>query len=178
MYNKLIEEIKKMKGNVLVICLDDKITSAFEKNYNVNLYSISNSNSKSTSFFKKSKRMKTKKGKTINIKRLKKYLNKKTLDYIIINFDEIIDYYKFIIRDSIALSKNKIIIYSNNTDKDFITYRYKRYNIDYSVVDYKNGYIIDINNKDNRSNYLKNKIYFLKDSFYNVAEFIGNILIS
>ena len=40
MYNRLIELIKKTKGNVLTIGLDDKLISAFDKNNNVNLYSI------------------------------------------------------------------------------------------------------------------------------------------
>ena len=178
MYNKLIEEIKHIKGNVLVMCLDDKLLDAFNKNNNVNLYSISNDDNQS-GLLKKSKRMKANNGKNINIKKLKKYINKKTVDYILINMEKVMTYYKYIIRDTIYLNRNKIIIYlSDDIDKDFVISRYKRYNVDVEVTKYKNGYIIDIKNNDNKNHLLKNKVYFIKDTFYNIAEFIGNILVS
>ena len=45
-------------------------------------------------------------------------------------------------------------------------------------MDYKNGYIIAIDNKNGKNNFLKDKLYFIKDTLYNFAEFIGNILVS
>ena len=40
MFNKLEDIIKNIEGNVLSICLDDKLMNAFEKNNKINLFSI------------------------------------------------------------------------------------------------------------------------------------------
>jgi len=177
MFKKLEELIKKIQGNVLVIGLDDNLLDKFEKNNKVNLYSIYSS--KSDGIFSKTKKKKTNKGKVINIKKLRKYINKKSVDYIICNIEELKEYYKYIIRDTIYLNNNIIYIYSSNeTDKDFFIKKYKRYNVEITCVEYKNGYIITIDNKNGKNNYFKDKLYFIKDTFYNAAEFIGNILIS
>lgn len=177
MFNKLSEIIKKLEGNVLVIGLDNTLIDKFEKNNKINLYAIYSNNSKS--ILSKSKRKQTNKGKTINIKKLRKYINKKSVDYLICNFDEIKDYYKYIIKDTIYLNNNTIYIYSSNeTDKDFIINKYKRYSIEIDYKEYKNGYLLTIDNKNSKNNFIKDLLYFIKDTFYNIAEFIGNLLIS
>ena len=183
MFNRLNNLIKDFKGNVLVIGLDDKSLSYFNKNNKINLYSISKDYSKSGIFKKKNKVLYNEKnlnkGKNINIKKLRKYINNKSIDYLILNMDEIIEYYKYIIRDTINVSNNKIYIYaSNNISKDFIISRYKRYNVDIDITDYKDNYLITIDNKNIKNNFIKNKIYFIKDTLYNIAELIGNILAS
>ena len=177
MFNRLEELIKKVEGNILVIGLDDRLLSAFDKNNRVNLYSIYSQTNKSG--FGNSKKKKTNKGKSINIKKLRKYINKKSVDYLFINYGEIAKYYKHIIKDTIYLNNNIIYIYSSNEyDKDFIINLYKRYNVKIECVDYKNGYILTINNKNGKNNFFKDKLYFWKDTFYNIAETIGNILIN
>lgn len=177
MFNKLGEIIKKIQGNVLVIGLDDNLIDKFEKNNKVNLYAIYSN--KSTGIFSKNKKKKTNKGKTINIKKLRKYINKKSVDYLIYNFDEIKEYYKYIIKDTIYLNNNIIYVYcSNEIDKDFLISRYKRYNVEIEYVEYKNGYLFTINNKNGKNNFIKDILYFIKDTFYNIAELIGNLLIS
>ena len=177
MFKKLEEIIKNIEGNVLVIGLNDNLLNKFDKNNKVNLYSIYSN--KSSEAFSKSKKKQTNQGKTINIKKLKKYINKKSVNYIICNFEEIKEYYKYIIKDTIYLNNNTIYVYSSNeTDKDFLINKYKRYNVEIKVIQYKNGYILTIDNKNGKNNYLKDKLYFIKDTFYNMAEIIGNVLIS
>lgn len=177
MFNKLEEIIKKIEGNVLVIGIDDKLVDKFDKNNKVNLYQIYSN--KTEGIFSKSKKKQTNKGKTINIKKLRKYINKKSVDYLICNFEEIIQYYKYIIKDTIYLNNNIIYIYSSKKiDKDFIIEKYKRYNVKISFTDYKNGYIITINSKNAKNKYFKDKLYFIKDTLYNIADLIGNIMIS
>jgi len=178
MFNRLEEIIKKTKGNVLVIGLENKLLDIFDKNNKVNLYSIA-SGSNSGGLFGNPKKRATNKGKTINIKRLRKYINKKSTDYIICNMNQMMPYYKYFIKDSIYLNNNVIYIYATNEiDKEFIIKKYKRYNVKISYVDYKNGYIITIDNTKGKNNFFKDKIYFIKDTFYNIAEIIGNVLIS
>lgn len=179
MFKKLESVIKNLKGNVLVIGIDDKLISYFDKNNFVNLYSIySNNLSGLNNIFFKNKKRKTNKGKSINIKKLKKYIKKKSTDYIILNFDEIIDYYKYIIKDTIYLNNKKIYVYSSlNVDPELILKLYKRYNVVIEVNEYKNGYLYIIDNTNGKNNYFLDKLYMIKDTFYNMAEFIGNILV-
>ena len=128
MFNKLEEIIKKVEGNVLVIGLTEKLLNKFDKNNKVNLYAIYSN--KSNNIFSKSKKKQTNKGKNINIKKLRKKINKKSVDYIILNMEEIKQYYKYVIKDTIYLNNNTIYIYSSNEiDKDFIIDRYNRYDV-------------------------------------------------
>ena len=64
MFNKLSEIIKKMKGNVIVIGLDDKLLDSFNSNNKVTLYSI-------YSLEKTSKTYRTKKRSTNKTKKKK-----------------------------------------------------------------------------------------------------------
>ena len=176
MFNKLEEIIKKTKGNVLTVCLDDKLMSAFNSNNKINLYSI-DSNVKQGVFKNKHKRN-TNKGKSIKIKKLRKYLKKKSVDHLFCNMNEMFKYYKYFIKDSIYLNNNKLYIYADKeVDKDLIIKNYNRYKVEIECTEYKNGYIIIVDNTQSKNDYFKDKIYFIKDTLYNIAETIGNILI-
>ena len=177
MFNKLEEIIKKCEGNVLSICLDDKLMDAFNNNNKITLYSVDSN--KSNGIFKNINKRKTNKGKNINIKKLKKYINKKSVDYMFCNMNEMYGYYKYFIKDSIYLNNNKLYIYADkDIDKDLIIKNYKRYNTNIEYNEYKTGYIIIINNTKSKTNFIKDSLYFIKDTFYNIAETIGNLLIS
>lgn len=177
MFNRLEEIIKKVEGNVLAICVDSNLLNKFDKNNKVNLYSIESN--KNSGILTKKKKMNTNKGKSINIKKLRKYINKKSVNYLICNMDDMFTYYKYFIKDSIYLSNNIIYIYATKEiDKDFIIKKYKRYKVDITTTNYKNGYIITIDNTKGKNNFFKDKFYFIKDTFYNIAEVIGNVLVS
>ena len=186
MFKKLEELIRKTEGNVLAICLDDKLMDVFNKKDGINLYSLTSNKSIDfiTGFMSKKKKEKPKykknnKGKDINIKKLRKELNKKSVDYLFCNMDEMVDYYKYFIKDSIYLSNNKIYIYfDKKIDKDFIIKRYKRYNVKIKETEYKNGHLLEIDATNSKNNFFKDKIYFMSDTMYNIAEFIGNLMIS
>ena len=171
------EIIKKVEGNVLTVCLDYKLMDKFDNNNRINLYSIDSNTS--VGIFKNKNKRKTNKGKNINIKKLRKYINKKSVDYMFCNMNEIIHYYKYFIRDSVHLNNNKLYIYADNDiDKELLIKNYKRYTKKIECIDYKTGYIIIVDNKNTKTNYFKDKLYFIKDTFYNLAESIGNLLIS
>lgn len=176
MFNKLEEIIKKVEGNVLTICLDDKLINSFNNNNKINLYSIESNKRKIG--IKSKHKMKNNKGKSIKIKKLRKYLNKKSVDYLFCNMNEMFKYYKYFIKDSVYLNNNKLYIYADKEiDKDLLIKNYKRYNVEINCTEYKNGYILIIDNKNSKNNFFKDKIYFIKDTFYNAAEIIGNVLI-
>lgn len=177
MFNRLEEIVKKIEGNVLTICLDEKLMNLFDNNSKINLYSIASS--ANNSLFSRKNKLKTNKGKTINIKKLRKYINKKSVDYMFCNMNDMFGYYKYFIRDSIHLNNNLLYIYLNkDIDKDLIIKNYKRYNTIIECIEYKTGYLIIVNNKNSKSNILKDIFYFISDTFYNIAETIGNLLIS
>lgn len=178
MYNRLQEIIKKIEGNVLAVCLDDKLIDMLNKNNKVNLYSIESNNNK-LSNFKSNKKRKTNKGKSINIKKLRKHINKKSVNYLFCNMNEMLPYYKYFIKDSIYLNNNIIYLYfDKNIELDFILDKYKRYNVKIEKVEFKNGYILKIDNTNGKNYYFKDKLYFIKDTLFNIAETIGNIMIS
>ena len=186
MYKRLEELIKVTKGNVLAVCLDNILLNEFMKKDNIILYSLSSNNSNDTILGLMNKKKKDKpkykknnKGKDINIKKLRKEIKKKSVDYLFCNMDEMFNYYKYFIKDSIYMSNNKIYIYFNNKiDKEFIINKYKRYDVKIKETEYKNGYLLEIDVKNAKNSFLKDKIYFIKDTMYNIAEFIGNLMIS
>ena len=175
MFKYLIDIIKNLKGNVLTIGIDDKLLNGFNKNKLVNVYTLD----KARGIFSKSKKRKTEKGKTINIKKLKKYFNKKSLDYVICDWYEIEPYIKYVVRDIVYLNCNKLYIYGDKSmDIDIITKRFKRYGSKLNIKEFKDTIVIEINNIESKTNFLKNKLYYCTDTLYNLVEFISNLLVS
>ena len=86
MYKYLLDVIKNMEGNVITIGIDDKLINGFKKNKKVNVYEINKS--ENVSLFQRKKR-KMSNGKNINIKKLYKYFKKKSIDYIICDYEQI-----------------------------------------------------------------------------------------
>lgn len=178
MYKYLIEIIKKIEGNVIGIGLDDKLLAGFKSNNKVNVYTIDKAITKIG--FTKNKKRKTSSGKTINIKKLYKYFRKNSIDCIFCNAEEINDYLKYFIRDSIYLDKKVIYLYGEKEiiDVDLYKKRYKRYNSKIEIKEYKNNLLLIIDNSNSKTNWFKNKIYYIADTFYNFIEFISNVLTS
>ena len=175
MFKYLIDIIKKIEGNVLTIGIDDKLLIGFNKNDKVNVYTLD----RAKGLFGKSKKRKDNQGKTINIKKLKKYFHKKSLDYIIIDYNEIVDYLKYVVRDIVLLNSNNTYIYcDNDCDIDIIANRFRRYGAKAKIKSFKDKLVIEIDNSNSKTNWFKNKIYYIKDTIYNIGEFISNILIS
>ncbi len=175
MFKYLLDIIKKMKGNVLTIGIDDKLLNCFNNNSCVNVYTLD----RAKGIFGKSKKRRDNKGKTINIKKLKKYFHKKSLDYIVIDYSEIKDYIKYVIRDIVSLNNNKVYIYCDKeVDIELLVKRFKRYKASSIIKEFKDNYVIEIDNGNSRTNWFKNKIYYIPDTGYNIIEFISNVLIS
>lgn len=178
MYKYLIDIIKNMEGNIIGIGLDDKLLDGFNKNKRANIYTIDKATSGITAG--KSKKRTTSSGKTINIKKLYKYFKKNSIDYIICNTEEVNDYLKYFIRDSIYLNNKKIYLYGNknNIDIELLEKRYKRYKSIIEIKEFKDSILIIIDNSLSNSNWFKNKLYFISDTLYNIVEFISNVLVS
>ena len=61
--------------------------------------------------FEKTSKRKTNKGKTINIKKLKKYINKKSVKHMFCNMNEMFNYYKYFIKDRRNWGKKMLVIW-------------------------------------------------------------------
>jgi len=178
MKNFFYNVIKKFKGNVLTIGVDDDyILKYMNNNSNINVFTIDKD--KGNRIIKRKKR-KMNSSKNINIKKLKKYFYKKSIDYIICDITEIKDYIKYFVPNSIYLNCNKLYIYGNNDiiDVETIIKKYKRYKTTIDVKLYKDDYIITIDNTKSKNKRLREKFYFIKDTFINLADFISTILVS
>ena len=166
MFNKLENIIKNVKGNILTVCLDDKLMGCFLKNNNVEVLSI---DSNINSGVRNSKRKVFNGSKNISIKKLRKYINKKSVDVLFCNMNEMNNYYKYFIKDSIYLCNNTVYLYfDNEIDKDFLIKKYNRYNVVIEETEYKNGYILKIDVTNAKNNWFKDKLYLIHDTLYNL----------
>lgn len=179
MFNKLENIIKSCKGNILTVCLDKKLMDAFNNNNNINLLSIESNNNVVSGVKTKTKKKKLNGSKNISIKKLRKYIKKKSVDTLFCNMNEMNEYYKYFIKDSIYLCNSTIYLYFNSEiDVDFIIKKYNRYKVNIEKNEYKNGFILKIDVQNAKNYYIKDKFYLLYDSLYNLIEIIGNILVS
>lgn len=177
MFNKLESIIKNCKGNILTVCLDQKLMEAFNSNNNISLLSIQSNNNLGGNI--KTKKKKLNGSKNINIKKLRKYIKKKSVDIMFCNMNEMYEYYKHFIKDSIYLCNNTIYLYfDNNIDIEFIKKKYNRYKVIIEETKYKNGYLLKIDVSNAKNSWIKDKLYLLSDTMYNLIEIISNILVS
>lgn len=179
MINELLKYVKIFKGNVITIGVkNEKIISKLMKKNNINLFEINES--PGNGIFRRKSKKKLNKGKTINIKKLYKTFNKKSIDYIICNVDEVKYYLKYFIKNSIYINSNKLYIYGNidDIDIDILKKRYKRYNVSIEEIIIGNEFILIIDNTKSKNKKIMELFYFIKDSLYNLVDFISNILIS
>ena len=175
MFKYLYDEIKNMEGNVLAIGIDDKLINAIKKNKNINAFEINKS--ERFSLFQKKKRRLESNGKSINIKKLHKYFKKGSINYIIVDYEQILKHYKYVFKDSIYLSKGKLYFYMpKDIDSDYIN-KYKRYNSKINIKEYDNTKLVIIDNGEAKTSKVKNIIYLFSDTMTNLIDFISNILV-
>lgn len=178
MIKEILKLIKNIEGNVITIGIkNSKIMDKLLKNNKINLFDI---NKDDNIVFFKSKKRKLNNSKIINIKKLNKYFNKKSIDYIICDIEEIKDYLKFFVKNSIYLNDKKLIMYGNNEDVDLdnLIKRYKRYNVNIETITLSDNFILIIDNSKSKNKRILEKIYYIKDTLYNLVEMISNILVS
>ncbi len=175
MFNHLLSIITEIKGNVLTIGIDDKLLKGFKNNDCVNVYTLNKYNNS----FSKSKKRISNKGKTINIKRLKKYFKKNSLDYIICDYNDVKDYLKYVVRDIVYTNSNTLYLYCTSLDDaDLITKRFRRYGAVVDIKKFKQNYLLTIDNSNSKTNWILNKIFYMSDTAYNIVELISAILTS
>ncbi|MBR2588430.1 MAG: hypothetical protein IKD77_04395 [Bacilli bacterium] len=171
MKEKVLKEIKKMKGSLLGIGIEDKdMLECIENNSNINLcYILSKSrgiNQKKFNFVKKGKR------KTINIKKIKNHFLKKSVDIILCEYNTIKKYSKTFTPNSIYICKEKLIIYGDIDDLKKVLERYKRYSKEIKTEKNSNSFMAIINVKESKTSFFKDIYYVIKDSTNEIIDYL------
>ena len=174
---KIYDITKCVSGNVLGIGVDIKILKILEKNERILNCNLLNSEVEITKQQKKIKKQRTKK---IRIKKLRKKFKKKKVDFIICNIEEIKKYLKTFISDSVYINSNMLYIY-NITDEDLkkeLIKKYKRYNTIIEEIKDGNDTILKIDNKNSKTNKIKDLIYLIIDSLTLLFNLISDLLLN
>ena len=169
---------KSISGNVITIGLDFKtVEDAINKNKNINNLYIMNFNGKKKV---KSKEKGRRRGKTVSIKKIRRIFKKKRIDYIICNIEDVSKFLRSFIRNSIYINKNKLYIYGNkdNMDVQILEKRYKRYTSKITITEYGKDILLEIDNDSAYNIWFKDIVYNIIDLFYDIIDFIGNVLVS
>lgn len=172
MKNELSKIVKSFSNNVLAIGINEDITKIIKDNDNIlNCDILTNDSSKK----ERKKRKLFSEEKSININKIRKRYKKKSVDYIICDYDVIKPYMKNFVKNSVYINKNKLYFYGN-VDIDFIKTRYGRYKTKINIKEYKKYSIVEIDNTNSKNNFIKELLYFIKDSIVSLIEIIGDIL--
>ena len=159
------EEIRKLKGNLLLISNDEKLMNLIEKNKN-----ITESYVLSTISSRKKSKLKCK-NKKIQINKIRKYFKKKSIDNIIVDYNLIKKYISCFVKNSIYLNKGNLYFY--NLDED-IDYKYKRYNVKIE----KNKNFMKIDNTKSKNNFIKDNYYIFKDKKDKLLDILSDFITS
>lgn len=178
--NDLKDICKDLKGTFLSIGLCyPTVESVIDKNKNITegyllvLEGKKKGKTRSKDYNKKVGRKK------ISIKKLRKTFKKKSVDTLILNYEDAKKYMRFFVSDSVYINKGKLYIYGKK-DKftiDDIKSYYGRYNTKVEIKEYDNDFLIIIDNTNSKNNYFKDKMYKFKDTIIYYINVIGDILI-
>ncbi len=172
---KIYQIAQCLSGNVLGIGVDEKISTILEQNQQVKICNLLNSQTKSNSQTQIKKKLKK-----INIKKIRKIFKKKKIDYIICEINEIEKYLKTFVKDSIYINKDMLYIYGikNDETKQNIIKKYKRYNVKIEALKDEKNYILKIDNKNSKTNLIKDTLYLILDTTINFLNLISDILMN
>lgn len=117
--------------------------------------------------------------KKMSIKKLRKTIKKKSVDNLVVNYEDIKKYMRYFISDSIYINKGKLYIYGKKDPfiiNDIKMY-YQRYKTIIEVKEYENDFLIMVDNSLSKNNYFKDKLYKIKDTITYYINVIGDIMI-
>lgn len=172
---KLTEEIKRIlktiKGSVVAFGFKtDKFEKILELNKNITSFDVLDEVSrKKEKLFGRSKK--------IGIKDLKRKYKKKGVDIIIINTDIMDKHLIYLIKETIYIGK-LLYIYGNKEKVLKALTKYKRYNITYEEVDFKENLLVKIDISKSKNNKFKDNLYILKDKLTEFLNLLTDFLTS
>lgn len=176
---RLIEDAKNFVGNVVCIGVkNEELLLALNKNKKASIFAVESCGKRT--IFSSRKKAVTKNGKKVNIKKLRKTFKNKSIDNLIYDINEMYEYFKYFIGDSIQITKGKIYLYGTSKfiDPKVLINRYKRYNTTAFLEVNGDNFVIVIDAENSKTNWFKNKFYLIIDTFHNIGDMISIALIS
>lgn len=176
MNKQILEIINNMKGSLLGIGLyDDSLLDAIERNDDIHTCYILSNLSLTGKKFSMTKRGRNKK---INIKKIKKYFKKKSLDNIICNYDIIKQFQRSFVPNSIYLNSGFLYVYGSKVEIESLKQKYQRYTNEIEISQSNDGFIMKVNNKKTKNNFFKDILFKIRDLGTDVIDFITELLIN
>lgn len=180
---KIYDITKCASGNVLGIGVDEYMSKILEQNelvLNCNLLDSCTATRINQTKKEKKEQEKKKKLKKIRIKNIRKIFKKKKVDFIICNIESIKKYLKTFVKDSVYINKDMLYIYNIKDEdlKEELIKKYRRYTKKVEVIKDEKTYILKIDNKDSKTNIIKDSLYILIDTFIQLINIISDILMS
>jgi hypothetical protein len=176
---RIIEDIKSFKGNTVCIGVEDsKIKNTLKKNKDISIYELNRASTRK--LFSRRKRLKASGGISVKIKKFRKLFKKKSIEYVIIDLNNMYDYYKYMASNSIYICNKKIYIYGNS---DYVTAKgvakkFKRYKTNIETIQIDNDYLVIVECKNAKYSKIKEKFYLIIDTFHNLGDMISYFLTS
>ncbi len=159
------EELKKIKGNLLLISNDDDLINIINKNNNITeTYILNNKKCNNKNKLKL-------KNKKININKIRKYFKKKSIDNIVVDYKLIKNYISNFVKNSIYLNKGNLYFY--NLDEE-IEYKYKRYNVKIE----KTKTYLKIDNQNSKNKIILDNYYIFKDKKNKILDKLSDLITS
>lgn len=176
MNEQILKIINNLEGSLLGIGFEDNLLlDAIDKNDKIHTCYLLTSKKINSKNFSLTKHGRNKK---INIKKIKKYFKKKSLNNIICNYKIIKQFQKSFIPNSIYLNNNNLHIYGNKKDLENIKNKYQRYTNDIEIIHSENGSILKINNQKTKNNFFKDTFYKINDTASDILETLTDLLIN
>ena len=176
MNEKLLQIVKKAKGSFLNIGLtDEQLLEAIEQNGNIDIcYLLSNVSLTG----KKFNAIGFHRNKKINIKKIRKYFKKKSLDTVLCDYELIKQFRRSFVSNSVYINKEMLYLYGNKDELEEVSDKYKRYTSVIELIKAKDKYILKVNNKNTKNNLFKDNFYRIKDFISDSLDFITELLIN
>ena len=163
------EKIKNIKGNLLLISNDEELMDAASNNKNIDeSYTLSSINNK-----EKSKNKLKLGNKKIQINKIKRYFNKKSIDYIVVDYKLIKDFLPRFVKNSIYLNRGNLYFYNLEKENEIVK-KYQRYKAEIK----ENKEYIEINNKNTKNNIIKDNYYIFKDKKDKILDRLSDLITS
>lgn len=163
------EQIKNIKGNLLLISNDEELMDAASNNKNIDeSYTLSSINNK-----EKSKNKLKLGNKKIQINKIKRYFNKKSIDYIVVDYKLIKDFLPRFVKNSIYLNRGNLYFYNLEKENEIVK-KYQRYKAEIK----ENKEYIEINNKNTKNNIIKDNYYIFKDKKDKILDKLSDLITS
>lgn len=164
--------IQNMKGNLLGIGIDDDLEEIIDQNQDISICDLLDDFNKEDEYGEGPKKKK------ILIDKLRRVFKKNRFHYIVAPISMLKKYLKTFVRDSIYINQHTIYLYA---DKDYDYTRlqkmYHRYRATFQVIACRDGNIFEIDVKRAQDHPIKNKFYYMFDSFIETIDVIGDFLI-